>query len=152
MVSHWDAVHTQLLALTCDAKQVYGIAEITLWDSSLLVWSQNADNTYEVPKQSNFSVQGWLCRRGSFHQLIKLLVKHRPSAIYFYSVSKAMGQQKGMSVNSVSTHGFPARKERQLSRANSRFSVVLIKSRIGGRAEASVSGIEGIKSCQRSAK
>lgn len=42
-------------------KQVYGIWEITLSDSSLLVWSQNADNTYEVPKLSNFSMQGYLC-------------------------------------------------------------------------------------------
>lgn len=25
IVSHWDAVQTQLLALTCYAKQVYGI-------------------------------------------------------------------------------------------------------------------------------
>lgn len=61
MVSHWDAVQIQLLALTCYPKQMYGIWEITLWDSSLLVISQNADNTYEVSNLSNFSMQGWLC-------------------------------------------------------------------------------------------
>lgn len=48
-----------------------------------------------------------------------------------------------------SLHSFPARKQRQLSTANSPFSVVLSKSRTG---EALISGIEGIKSCQRSAK
>lgn len=57
-----------------------------------------------------------------------------------------------MNVNSVSTHGLPARKKRQLSTANSRFSVLLTKSRTAGKAEALISGIEGIRSCQRSAK
>lgn len=103
IASHWDAIQVQLLALTCYAKQANGIWEITVWDSSLLVRSQNADSTYKVPKLSNLSMEGWLCRRGKFHQLIKLVVEHRPSAIYFFSVSKAKGQQKGMSVNSVST-------------------------------------------------
>lgn len=73
-------------------------------------------------------------------------MKHRPSAIYFSRVSKAKGQQKGMSVNSVSAHGFPARKQRQLSTANSHFSVVLTKSRTGEKAEALIFGTEGIKS------
>lgn len=87
-------------------KQAYGMWEITLLDSSLLVWSQNADNTYEVPKLSNSSMQGCLCAgEAQFHQLAKLIAKHRASAIYFYSASKAMGQQKGMGVNSVSTFG-----------------------------------------------
>lgn len=71
-----------------------------------------------------------MCRRGKFHRLVKLVVKKRLSAISFCSVFKEKGQKKGMSVNSVSTHGFLARKQRQLSTANSHFSVVLTKSRI----------------------
>lgn len=33
---------------------MYGMWEITLLDSSLLVWNQNADNTYEVPNIKQF--------------------------------------------------------------------------------------------------
>jgi len=51
-------------------------------------------------------MQGCLCAgEAQFHWLAKLTAKHRPSAINFYSVSKAMGQQEGMGVNSVSAFG-----------------------------------------------
>lgn len=44
------------------------------------------------------------------------------------------------------------RQQRQFSAANSHLSVVWIKSRTEGGAEAPTSGINGIKSCHRSTK
>lgn len=105
MLSYWESVQTLLLALTCYAKESVWDFRDYLLRFSLLVWSQNAD-IYEVPKLSNFSTEGCLyAGEAQFHQLAKLIAKQRPFEAYFYSVSKVMGQQEGMGINSVSAFG-----------------------------------------------
>lgn len=77
---------------------------MTVLNSSLLVPSQNA-GACDVPKRSNFSMQGCPCAgETQFQQLARLIAEHRPSDLFPY-LSEARGQQKGMGVNLIFAFG-----------------------------------------------